>query len=124
MSDERPDGALSGLLYDFDQRLAAARRHAAAEGHAVDARAVLDSYDRVLHPVMHGRRPHDLVDRHGKPATIVACGGGFFAVEGLAFAAIALAGDAGAWPVVAWFAALAVVSVAVALRLDESRGEA
>lgn len=123
MTEERPDGPLTGLLHDFDQRLAAVRRHADAEGHAVDARAVLDSYDRVLHPVMHGRRPHDLVERHGKPAVIVGAGAGFFAVEGLGFVAIALAGDAGAWPVVAWFAALAVLSLGAA-RWLASRGEA
>lgn len=118
----RPDGPISGLLHDFGQQLGAVRRHAQAEGHSVDAAGVIDSYDRTLHPVMHGRRPHDLVERHGKPAVIVATGGCFFALEGLAFVAIALAGDAGAWPVVGWFAVLAALSAGVALALDESRG--
>lgn len=124
MSEEAPDGPVSGLLYEYDQRLAAARRHTQAEGYAVDASTVLDSYDRVLHPVMHGRRPHDLVERHGKPAAIAAVGGGFFAVEGLAFVAIGLAGRSDAWPPVAWFAALALLAVVVAALLDESRGAA
>ena len=64
MSD-RPDGPISGILYDHSCRLAASDNHALVEGHAVHARTVLDSYDRALHPWMHGRRPHDLAERYG-----------------------------------------------------------
>jgi len=60
MTDERPDGALSGLLWDYSQRVAAVNRHAAAEGVDVGPRTVLESYDRTLHPIMHGRRFEDL----------------------------------------------------------------
>ncbi|RLM83684.1 hypothetical protein D3D02_16920 [Halobellus sp. Atlit-38R] len=57
---DRPDGPLSGLLYDHDQRLSAARRHTTAEGHETHPLTILDSYDRTLHPWIHGRRPADL----------------------------------------------------------------
>ena len=63
MSADRPDGPLSGVLYDYGQRLTAARTHAVAEGHPTDARTILDSYDRTLHPWLHGRRPVDLAAR-------------------------------------------------------------
>lgn len=61
--DEKPtpDGAISGILYEFSLQIEVAERHAAAEGHAVLAETVLDSYDRQLHPWLHGRRPSDLV---------------------------------------------------------------
>ena len=62
MTGERPDGAISGLLWEYDQQLNAARTHAAAEGHSPDTLSILDSYDRTLHPWMHGRRPADLAD--------------------------------------------------------------
>jgi hypothetical protein len=123
VSDERPDGPLTGLLHDFDQRVDAVRRHAAAEGHAVDPRVVLDSYDRTLHPFMHGRRPPELVERHGKPAVIAATGGGFFVLEAVGFAGVALTGRGDAWPPVAWCLVLAVVLLGVAGVLA-SRGDA
>lgn len=59
----RPDGPLSGLMYDYSQQLRAAGRHAAAEGHPATARTVLESYDRTLHPWMHGRRPEELAEK-------------------------------------------------------------
>lgn len=58
----RPTGALSGLMYYYSMQLSAASSHAAAEGSDVGARTVLESYDRTLHPWMHGRRPQDLAD--------------------------------------------------------------
>lgn len=60
---ERPDGPLSGLFYDFTVRVNVGRNHAIAEGHEFVDRAVLEGYDRTLHPWMHGRRPQDLADR-------------------------------------------------------------
>lgn len=63
--DEQPDGPLSGMFYRYTLELNAALIHAAHEGHSVDPEAVLDSYDRNLHPWMHGRRPHDLAERYG-----------------------------------------------------------
>jgi len=66
-SEDRPDGPLTGLLHEYGRRLNAAERHTAAEGHVTDSRVVLDSYDRVLHPWLHGRRLPDLLDRYGHP---------------------------------------------------------
>ena len=66
MSD-RPDGPVSGILYDHSLQLHAGENHVIAEGHVVDARTVLESYDRVLHPWIHGRRPHDFAERYGEP---------------------------------------------------------
>lgn len=61
---ERPDGPISGLLYDLSRRHRAARRHALAEGyHDVPLKSVFVGYDRTLHPWMHGRRPHDIAER-------------------------------------------------------------
>lgn len=60
---ERPDGPISGLLYEYSRRLSAASNHAVAEGHDVTGMTVLDGYDRTLHPWMHGRRPADLAER-------------------------------------------------------------
>jgi len=57
---ERPDGAVSGLLHDQSVRLAAARTHAAHEGHDVDIGAVLEGYDRALHPWIRGWRPGEI----------------------------------------------------------------
>lgn len=62
----RPDGPLSSVMYEYSQQLGAAGGHAAAEGHAVGARTVLESYDRTLHPWMHGRRPTDLAEQARK----------------------------------------------------------
>ena len=56
----KPDGALTGLLYELDQQQQAADNHMAAEGHNAQTVTVLDSYDRTLHPWMHGRRPPDI----------------------------------------------------------------
>lgn len=60
---ERPTGSVSGLLYDYSRRLRTATRHADAEGEEVHPQVILDSYDRALHPWIHGRRPHDLAER-------------------------------------------------------------
>ena len=80
MSD-RPDGPISGLIYDYSLRLAAGGNHALVEGHEIGARTVLESYDRVIHPWMHGRRPHDLAERYGD--TIEAIGFAIGAVLGI-----------------------------------------
>lgn len=77
----RPDGPISGILFDYGLQLRAAGRHALAEGHDVGTRTVLDSYDRTLHPWMHGRRPHDLAERYGDE--IEALGFGIGAVLGI-----------------------------------------
>lgn len=71
MADGKPSGPLTGLLYEFDQQLQAAGTHAAAEGHSVGARTILESYDRTLHPWMHGRRAYDLVERYDIPTTLL-----------------------------------------------------
>ena len=63
MTGERPNGPISGLLWEYGKQLNAARTHAAAEGHSTDGRMILDSYDRTLHPWIHGRRPADLAER-------------------------------------------------------------
>lgn len=55
-----PDGGLSGLLRDFALQCNVGRNHAYIEGYEPADRAVLEGYDRALHPYMHGRRPHDL----------------------------------------------------------------
>lgn len=61
---DRPDGAISGLLYDYELRVSAVGRHAAAEGATTTTtHRVLDSYDRTLHPWMHNRRPADIARR-------------------------------------------------------------
>ena len=65
MSD-RTDGSISGLMYDYSRRLSAGENHATVEGHEIDTQTVLESYDRALHPWMHGRRPHDLAERYGE----------------------------------------------------------
>lgn len=60
MSSEKPDGAISAILYQHDRQLRAVENHGAAEGHAVGTREVLNSYDYALHPWLHGRRFGDL----------------------------------------------------------------
>lgn len=65
MTDDRPRGPLSSVVWEFNRQLAAAQKHAAAEGKTVSARTVLESYDRTLHPWMHGRRPSDLAEKYG-----------------------------------------------------------
>jgi len=58
----RPDGAFSGLLYDHSRRLVAASQHARFEGHDPSPRAVLEGYDRALHPWVRGYRIGELRD--------------------------------------------------------------
>ena len=60
---DRPDGGLSGLWHDNLLRLNVAQNHVFAEGKEVQVRAVLVGYDRAEHPIMHGRRVHDLIKR-------------------------------------------------------------
>ena len=55
--------SLSDLLREHGRRAEAIERHGAAEGQSVDVATALESYDRVLHPWMHGRRPVDLAAR-------------------------------------------------------------
>lgn len=62
----KPDGAISGILYEYDRQIRAVERHAAAEGYTTDNTVTLDSYDRTLHPWLHGRRLPDLVERARK----------------------------------------------------------
>jgi len=57
MSDHGP---MVSIMLKHDRQLRAARSHATAEGHSVDTLCVLESYDRQLHPWIHGRRPTDL----------------------------------------------------------------
>ena len=53
----RPDGAISGLLWDHDRRLIAATAHATIEGHSeINTRAVLESYSRNERPWWHKLR--------------------------------------------------------------------
>ena len=62
-ASEQPDGSLSSIVYEYHICVAAASTHCRHEGIQPDVEAVLDSYDRALHPWMHGRRPHDLARR-------------------------------------------------------------
>lgn len=57
---QRPTGGLVEIMRSYDRQITAAQRHATAEGHPVEPLTVLESYDRVLHPWIHGRRPHDI----------------------------------------------------------------
>jgi len=61
MSGEKPDGAFSQILYEYDQQVRTIEQHAAAEGYATNTMITLDSYDRARHPWLHGRRLADLV---------------------------------------------------------------
>lgn len=58
-------GPLSGILHGYHLRVRAVRRHVQAEGYEdhVPTMTILTSYDRTEHPWLHGRRPHDLVER-------------------------------------------------------------
>ncbi|GGL55041.1 hypothetical protein [Halocalculus aciditolerans] len=60
---EPPSRAISGLLWEYGQQMNAASTHMAAEGVEIKGLTVLESYDRVLHPWMHGRRPHEIYER-------------------------------------------------------------
>ncbi|MFC6973678.1 hypothetical protein ACFQL1_01700 [Halomicroarcula sp. GCM10025709] len=62
--ESRPDReGLSPLVWDMQRRVVAAGNHMQAEGCHVPPGAVLEGYDRALHPWMHGRRAADLVER-------------------------------------------------------------
>ena len=50
------------LLHDMCLRLNVGRNHAIAEGFQLSEGDLLQSYDRVEHPWMHGRRPHDVAE--------------------------------------------------------------
>lgn len=60
--EEEPDGALSGLFYKYDRQLRAARSHQTFEGATTSPRAVLEGYDRALHPWIRGWRPGEIGD--------------------------------------------------------------
>lgn len=60
---ETPDGPLTSTFHKYDTWVVAASTHAAVEGSEVDVQVILDSYDRAVHPWMHGRRFHDLVEK-------------------------------------------------------------
>ena len=47
-------------MWQYDLQLGAARTHGYAEGVDLSSMTVLQSYDRTLHPWMHGRRPNDI----------------------------------------------------------------
>jgi hypothetical protein len=51
------------IMRQHDRQVSATRRHATAEGHTVDTMTVLESYDRQLHPWIHGRRPVEIAAR-------------------------------------------------------------
>ena len=53
---ERPDGPVSGILWDHTRRMNVCRAHAVAEGYDFDDRAALEGYDRALHPWIRGWR--------------------------------------------------------------------
>ena len=59
---ERPDGAISGILYDHTRRMNVCRAHALAEGYEFNDRAALEGYDRALHPWMRGWRFGEIQD--------------------------------------------------------------
>ncbi|SDL09689.1 hypothetical protein [Natronorubrum texcoconense] len=56
----KPTGPLSSIFWEHDCRLAAARTHATFEGYDVPPRAVLEGYDRALHPWVRGWRPGEV----------------------------------------------------------------
>ncbi|WP_147299516.1 hypothetical protein [Haloferax sp. Atlit-6N] len=57
---DRPDGALSGVMWDLNRRLDAGQNHALVEGAPVDAMPIFEGYDRALHPWVRGWRPGEL----------------------------------------------------------------
>jgi len=59
---DQPDGPISGLFWEYDRRLTACDLHATAEGHDVHPRAVLEGYDRTLHPWIRGWRVGEIGD--------------------------------------------------------------
>lgn len=60
--DEFDGIIIPSLLIDYVEQYASARRHARAEGIDLESIDVLESYDRNVHPWMHGRRPADIAD--------------------------------------------------------------
>ena len=58
-ADDRPDG-IRALLFDLHRHHAAVANHQAFEGAEVQVSTALESYDRQLHPWLHGRRPADI----------------------------------------------------------------
>ncbi|GGN84541.1 hypothetical protein [Haloarcula pellucida] len=61
--EDRPDSILGGMFWDWGRRFRAVSVHLHAEGGDVHPRAVIEGYDRALHPIMHGRRPHDIAQK-------------------------------------------------------------
>ena len=55
--EDRPTGPVSSLMYEYSRQIHSIKRHADAEGLTVRPRTTLASYDRALHPWLHGRRP-------------------------------------------------------------------
>jgi len=51
------------LMQQYSNQLATVENHTAAEGYATPNIVVLDSYDRTLHPWLHGRRPADIIEK-------------------------------------------------------------
>lgn len=63
-AEDRPDGpGFSPILWNYDRRVGAARNHERFEGADVGCMTILDSYDRQLHPWLHGRRAEDIVSK-------------------------------------------------------------
>ncbi|GGK74272.1 hypothetical protein [Haloarcula sebkhae] len=60
--EDRPDGpGFSPTVWDYERRIRVVRNHGRFEGADVDGLVTLNSYDRTLHPDLHGRRAHDIV---------------------------------------------------------------
>ena len=59
-AEDRPDGIIGEVLWDWGRRFSAVSTHLHAEGGDVHPSAVIEGYDRALHPWLHGRRPADI----------------------------------------------------------------
>jgi len=60
---DRPDSIIGGVIWDKQRQCIAVGSHAAAEGKEISIRTTLESYDRTLHPWIHGRRPADIAEK-------------------------------------------------------------
>lgn len=63
MFEHTDRGGFVAIMRQHQRQIDAVENHTTAEGYAVETAVVLDSYDRALHPWIHGRRPYDLVAR-------------------------------------------------------------
>lgn len=60
---DEPDSAGATIVYRNLLRQNVAMNHGLAEGVVPDHDTVWRSYDRAEHPLLHGRRAHDLIER-------------------------------------------------------------